>query len=105
MNISKGCDTNFQKICSRQGFQIWPRPIFAARDVSNLGSVKVQELSGAVDFFMENMSALASKSTYEVLGNAKLTNLLSTQPLVGSPKLPQTFKNEDFLSPTRQGYV
>lgn len=57
---------------------------------------KLQELSGAVDSFVESMSTLSSESTDKGLKNAKLTNFFSIQPPVGSPTLAKVSKMRMF---------
>lgn len=57
---------------------------------------KLQELSGAVDAFVDSMSTLSSESSDKGLHNAKLVNFFSIQPPVGSPDLQHVAKMRMF---------
>lgn len=57
---------------------------------------KLQELSGAVDAFVESMRTLSSSDSSKGLHNVKLTNFFSIQPPVGSPDLAKVAKMRMF---------
>jgi hypothetical protein len=57
---------------------------------------KLQELTGAVNSFVESMRNLTSQSSDKSLKNAKLTNFFSIQPPVGSPDLAKVAKMRMF---------